>query len=321
MGKGLGNQFLSVAAQSDALIHLVDASGGIDADGNLVEPGFGDPVADYFDVEEELVMWYLKMIEGNRRDIERVYEMQGDLIKAMLPVLRGVKVKGQHIEMALSSSGLTVKEFKDWSETETKRFAYYLRDISKPTIVVANKMDLDGSQENFVRLGKELEDVIVVPSSADAELALRRAEQAGLIEYTPGSEEFKVLKSGELTEKQKWALEYMNRFVFSRIMRTGVQFSLNTLVFKILGYNMIYPVEDPNKLSDKAGHILPDVFLLSKDSTLIDLAEEIHTEIAKKLIHGVDVRTSLKLPTNYVLRDRDVITLVTAAKPRAKKKR
>jgi len=27
MGKGLGNQFLSVAAQSDALLHVVDASG------------------------------------------------------------------------------------------------------------------------------------------------------------------------------------------------------------------------------------------------------------------------------------------------------
>ena len=30
-GKGLGNQFLSIAAQSDALLHIVDASGGIDS--------------------------------------------------------------------------------------------------------------------------------------------------------------------------------------------------------------------------------------------------------------------------------------------------
>ena len=29
-GKGLGNQFLSIAAQSDALLHVVDASGGVD---------------------------------------------------------------------------------------------------------------------------------------------------------------------------------------------------------------------------------------------------------------------------------------------------
>ena len=56
-GKGLGNQFLTVAAQSDALLHIVDASGSIDASGKIAEPGTGDPVADVADVEEELVMW------------------------------------------------------------------------------------------------------------------------------------------------------------------------------------------------------------------------------------------------------------------------
>ena len=35
MGKGLGNQFLSVAAQSDALLHVVDASGSVDKDGKI----------------------------------------------------------------------------------------------------------------------------------------------------------------------------------------------------------------------------------------------------------------------------------------------
>jgi len=32
MGRGLGNQFLSVIGQADALIHVVDASGSIDAE-------------------------------------------------------------------------------------------------------------------------------------------------------------------------------------------------------------------------------------------------------------------------------------------------
>jgi ribosome-binding ATPase len=59
-GKGLGNQFLTVAAQSDALIHVVDVSGGIDVTGRVTEQGTGDPVADIGDIEEELAMWYLK---------------------------------------------------------------------------------------------------------------------------------------------------------------------------------------------------------------------------------------------------------------------
>ncbi|MFQ5711095.1 MAG: YchF-related putative GTPase [Candidatus Geothermarchaeales archaeon] len=320
MGKGLGNQFLSIAAQSDGLIHLIDASGGIDADGNLVEPGFGDPIADYFDVEEELVMWYLKMIEGNRKEIEKELK-QKDLIKAMMPVLSGVKVSERHVDAALAASGLANKDYRNWDEEESKNFAYYLRDISKPTVVIANKMDLPHSQDNFVKISKEIRDVIVAPASADAELALRRAEQKGLIEYRPGSEEFRVIKPGELTDKQKRALEYMEKFVFARIMRTGVQFALNTLVFKVMGYKMIFPVEDPKRYSDKAGRILPDAFLMDQEATLTDLAREVHTELAKNLIYGIDVRTGLKLPLDYTLRDRDVLTLVTAAKPKRLKRR
>ena len=49
-GKGLGNQFLTVAAQSDALIHVVDVSGGIDVTGKVTEQGTGDPVADVGDI-------------------------------------------------------------------------------------------------------------------------------------------------------------------------------------------------------------------------------------------------------------------------------
>lgn len=320
MGKGLGNQFLSIAAQSDALIHLVDVSGGIDAEGNLVEPGFGDPLADYFDVEEELVMWYMKMLLNNRKEIERGVESRGSLEKAMQPVVAGIKVSEDHISGALAASGLSTKDFAEWDDDDLKQFTYYLRDVSKPTVVVANKMDLPKAEENFVRLGKEIEDIIVVPASADAELALRRAEDKGLISYIPGSEEFKVLKTGQLTEKQRWALEYMERFVFSKIMRTGVQFSLNTLVFKILGYRMVFAVEDPSRLSDRAGRVLPDVFLMGPDSTMEDLAGEIHTELRRNLIHGVDVRTELKLPRSYSLRDRDVLTLVTAARPKKRKR-
>jgi len=65
-GKGLGNQFLSIASQSDALLHIVDASGSIDSSGRITETGTGDPVSDFADIEEELKMWYQKILEGNR---------------------------------------------------------------------------------------------------------------------------------------------------------------------------------------------------------------------------------------------------------------
>jgi len=45
-----------------------------------------------------------------------------------------------------------------------------------------------------------------------------------------------------------------------------------------------------------------------------DLAKTIHTDLEKGLLYAVDVRTGLHLPTNYVLRDRDVLSIVSTAK-------
>ncbi|HXZ90998.1 MAG TPA: GTPase, partial [Candidatus Dormibacteraeota bacterium] len=71
MGKGLGTQFLSVAAQADALMHIADASGSVDADGKLTKPGMGNPVSDVYDIEEELVRWFSKVIEKTLKKITK----------------------------------------------------------------------------------------------------------------------------------------------------------------------------------------------------------------------------------------------------------
>ncbi|HSD04933.1 MAG TPA: GTPase, partial [Nitrosopumilaceae archaeon] len=70
-GKGLGNQFLSVATQADAILHVVDVSGSVDASGKITDVGNGDPISDVADIEEELIMWYLKLLEGNRDKISK----------------------------------------------------------------------------------------------------------------------------------------------------------------------------------------------------------------------------------------------------------
>ena len=40
-GRGLGNRFLSAIGQADALIHVVDASGSVDEEGEISQPGSG----------------------------------------------------------------------------------------------------------------------------------------------------------------------------------------------------------------------------------------------------------------------------------------
>ncbi len=313
-GKGLGNQFLSIAAQSDALLHIVDASGGIDSTGQISEVGTGDPISDFADIEEELVMWYQKILEGNREKVSKSIRIGSDIIDALTDLYRGIGVTNLHVKDTLHSTSLTEKSFDDFDVSDSKKFASHLRRISKPTLIVANKIDVVGADKNFDRLRERYNDTIVIPASGDSELSLRRAEQKGLIKYSPGSEEFDIVKSEELNKKQTAALDFIKQGIMGEFMRTGVQFALNIAVFKLLKMNAIYPVADDKNLSDRKGRILPDLILLKNGATVNDLAREIHTDLTKGLLYAKDLRYNLRLPIDYQLRDRDVVSLVSASK-------
>ncbi len=208
-GKGLGNQFLSIAAQSDALLHIVDVSGSVDSAGKVSEVGTGDPISDYADIEEELIMWYHKILEGNRDKISKLISSGSDKIDALTDLYRGIGVKKDHVKDTLKTIGLEDKNFDDFDVHDTKKFVSHLRRISKPTLIVANKIDIEGADKTFDRIRERYSNSIVVPASADSELSLRRAEQKGLIKYSPGSEQFDIIKPEYLTEKQKKALEFI----------------------------------------------------------------------------------------------------------------
>lgn len=313
-GKGLGNQFLTVAAQSDALIHVIDVSGGIDVTGKVTEQGTGDPVADVGDIEEELAMWYLKLLEGNRDKISRSINAGVDIIMAITDVLRGVGVQDEHVKMALKKNSMMEGKFDEFDSQKIKDFLRSLRYISKPTLILANKIDLPSAADNFKRLRDKYKDVLVIPSSADAELTLRRAESRGLIRYNPGDERFEIVHQEQLNDKQKWALNFIRQDILGEYLRTGVQFAINVAVFKLLSMNTVYPVADIKKLSDKHGNILPDVYLMESGSSIEDLAKTIHTELAKGILYAIDARDGLHLPKNYILKDRDILSIVSAKK-------
>ena len=313
-GKGLGNQFLSIASQSDALLHVVDASGSIDSSGRIAEVGSGDPVSDFADIEEELNMWYQKIFEGNRDKLKKIAESDNDQTNALTQLYQGMGVKKNHVKEALRITQLEEKIIENYDIKDSKKFSTELRRISKPTLIVANKIDVKGASKNFQRLRERYNDMIVIPASADSELSLRRAEQSELIKYSPGSEQFDILRTNDLNQKQRDALDFIKSDIMGEYMRTGVQFAINVTVFKLLKMNSIYPVTIPEKLSDKNGRVLPDLILLKDGSTIVDLAKEIHSDLTKGLLYAKDLRYNLRVPTNYQLRDRDVISLVSASK-------
>ena len=313
-GKGLGNQFLSIAAQSDALLHVVDASGGIDSTGKISEVGTGDPLSDFADIEEELIMWYHKILEGNRDKVSKLIKTGTDVSDALTDLYRGIGVTKIHVKETFRATNLEEKDFDDFDMVDSKKFASHLRKISKPTLIVANKVDVEGADKNFARLRERYNDSIVIPVSGDSEFVLRRAEQKGLIKYSPGSETFEIIKSDDLDEKQTNALNFIKKGIMGEYMRTGVQFAINVAVFKLLKMNSIYPVADEKNLADKKGRELPDLILLKDGATINDLAKEIHSDLTKGLLYGKDLRYNLRLPTDYQLRDRDVVSLVSAGK-------
>lgn len=317
-GKGLGNQFLSVASQADALIHVVDASGSVDEEGRITEMGTGNPLADFYDIQEELVMWLMRLIDRQEDKIVRNLKAGKGFVETLAEALQGVKITAAHIEAALRLAGLRGEEFEKWTMLEDKKFAEKLLEVSKPMIILANKMDLETAGANFEVLRDTLTSYMVIPASAEAELALRRAVQKGFVKYIPGEEDFRIVDESKLTAEQRKALEFIESRVLGEYMRTGVQFAINVAVFKLLGMGVVYPVSDPAKLSDGAGNVLPDAYLMPPNSTVKDLARAIHTELEKGLLYAVDVRTGLHLPGDYRLKDRDVLSIVSTTRHRPK---
>lgn len=310
MGKGLGNQFLSVIGQADALIHVVDTSGSIDADGKITQPGSGNPVQDAMDVEMEITMWLADIIERNRESIART-AASTTLSEAIAKTLSGVKANPPQVLQALEKTTLNDIPFTDWTPNQTIKFATLLLPLIKPTLIVANKMDILTSENYITTLTEYYGRSLVAACSAEAELVLRRAEKLGLLRYTPGQEKFKIKENAHLTAKQQGALDYIERRVMDKWINTGIQQALNTVVFKLLKNNMVYPVSDETKYTDHHGNVLPDAHLLPDGSTPIDLARSIHTRLVENYILAIDAKTGIRLPKDYALRHKDVIKIVT----------
>ena len=64
-------------------------------------------------------------------------------------------------------------------------------------IIAANKIDTPKGKENYEILVKKFPDLIIIPCSADSELALREAAKANMIEYVPGDTDFKITGNSE----------------------------------------------------------------------------------------------------------------------------
>ena len=312
-GRGLGNQFLDEIRKADALIHIVDASGGTDCEGRLCKLGENDPLEDVKFLEHEITMWMANILKKDWPKIARTAETESQDLLAMLEErLSGLGIKRAHLFDALRKSGLNAEKPTFWSDDEYLRFVDTLRQVSKPILIVANKMDLPTSEGNLERLRKS--NRLVISACAEAELALRRAAEKQLIDYRPGDCNFRIDAPEKLSESQTKALEIIRQRILFELGSTGVQDAINTAYFRLLSMVTVYPVEDLEHLSDHMGRVLPDAYLVPYGTTARQLAYIIHTELGQGFIYAVEAREKKRIGEDYVLKDRDVISIVSARK-------
>jgi hypothetical protein len=308
-GRGLGNQFLDDISRAKVLVHVVDAAGSTDNEGKPCPVGTHNPVEDIQFLENEIDTWFFTILRRNWKKFSRRIHLQHeDFSKIVAEHFSGLELREEDLHGALTQCHLDAEKPDMWKEEDLKTFSTILRRITKPIVIAANKIDI-APEENLERLKKTGHPVI--PTSAEAELILRKAEN--FVDYTPGAGEFAIKEEVSLSAKQRHALGLINH-VLETYGSTGVVQCLNYAVFDLLKRIVVYPVEDETHFTDTKGNVLPDAYLMKVGSTPHDLAYAIHTDIGKNFIYAVNARTKMRIAEDYELQNGDIIKIVSAAR-------
>jgi len=308
LGKGRGNQFLDDLRQADALIHVVDISGGTNRLGEQVKPLSNDPLDEIRWLREEIDLWYFGLLEkGWARFTRGVQQEHRVLSEAVAKQFSGLGINEKLVRRVIRDLELDQKIATAWSIEDLQRFARELRRLSKPLVIAANKADVQGVEKNLERAIKEVNGKVIA-CSAESELALRIAASQGVVSYIPGDGTFEIKEWDKLSEKQRAGLSFIQALL-KRLGSSGLQEVLNTAVFEVLGLIAVFPVAN-SKLQDSKGNILPECLLVPKGITAQEFAFKVHTELGGKFIRAVDLRTKKTVGKGHIVQHRDVIEIV-----------
>jgi hypothetical protein len=257
-------------------------------------------------LEREISYWMFGILEKQFNKMARQAKLAGVKIeKQLTEKLTGLSITENQILAALRAAAIDA-DATLWGDPELLKFCQELQKIAKPMIIAANKADI-APPENLERL--KATGHPMVPTSAEYELAMRRATKAGLIQYVPGSAGFDVPDRAKLSAGQVGALDKMGSWLGAH-RSTGVQDVLEKVVYDVLGLMVVYPVEDEHKWTDKQGRVLPDAFLMRKGINAKDMAYKVHTDLGDHFIRAIDGKTHMTIGHDHVVKDGDVIKIV-----------
>jgi len=308
-GKGLGHKFLDDLRQADGFVQVVDLSGATDAEGQIVAPGTHDPAREVDWLEEELVAWIADVLGREFVRHARSVELEGKKVEEFLTErLAGLSIPTASIMTALRNAPVDRDHPSHWTNEQRLGLARELLRSSKPRLVAANKADR-ATRAQALSLTEEIRPVPVVPTAADAELTLRKAARAGLVDYRPGDPKFTVRDPARLSGAQNAALGEIQR-VLGAWGTTGVQEALESTVFTNLHQIVVYPVEDETRWTDGRGRVLPDALLVPAGLPARSLAYRVHTDLGEKFVRAIDGRTHRALAADHPMEPNAVVRIV-----------
>ena len=302
-GKGMGNKFLDDLRQADVLIQVIDSSGNTDLEGNTASDA--NPIDEITFLKNEICEWIGEITMRNWSRSARAVESGEKVENFLSDRLAGLKFSREHVITALRKASIS-KPVMKWSSEEGRIIAEILQEIAKPIVIAANKADIS-TETNLERLSSKG----AVVTAADYELALKKAAEVKLIDYNPGDSDF-MISGDKLTGGQKSALKKIKDYLKIH-NSTGVQECLEKAVVEKLDLIAVYPVEDETHFTDGQGRVLPDAFLLPRESTAIDLAYKVHSDIGDSFIRAIDCRSKRIIGKDYELQDGDIIKIVAGS--------
>ncbi len=315
-GRGRGNQFLSDLARCDALIQVVDVSGSTDLEGNPVGEGGSNPVEEHEFLLGELDAWIRGIIESSWQRGARRVQSEGEkaLATYLHEQLSGIGASEAQVIAAIAAVGSQHPDAGvpwDWGQAELTTLAKSVRTALFPICIAANKADR-APEDAWQELAALVESSggILVPSSAEAELALSRASAAGLIEHRPGQTEFTISAEGEnkLSEAQRAALASIGESLTSW-SGGGLVGLVGNIVFDRLNRRVAYPVQDETHWVDGDGNVLPDAILIAEGTTAKGLAYAVHTDLGDGFIRATDARSGRVIGADHEVENGDIIRI------------
>ena len=314
-GRGRGNAFLADLANCDALIQVVDAAASTDIEGNPQQPTKDANVALKSMQEEieflsvELDNWILGLLKDAwSRGVRRVQsEGEKGIINFLHDRLTGLGSSQIAIATGyenFKSSNNDSNPPWDWQDTTLLALAKSLRSELFPIHIAANKADLSPIK-SYDKLSV---NGTVIPCMADMELALRRADSAGFIDYKSGQDSFTIADKDNLNKQQQDALSSMQDKL-QNMGCTGVSQIIDNVLFEQLNHIVVFPVQDETQWTDGDGKILPDALVVPSAISAKNLAYKVHTDLGEGFIRGVDGRTKRTVGSDHELSDGDILKI------------